>query len=63
MLTEDIINQSEPEKQDKHQISEKKFWNLSDFELKFSQRVRFWCEIFATRQTLDWKKTTRWILN
>ena len=40
-LTEDIIIQSEPEKQDKNYISEKKFWNLSDFELNFSQRVRF----------------------
>ena len=47
---------SEPEKQDKNQISEQKFWNLSDFELKFSQRVRFWFEVFATPQILDWQK-------
>ena len=38
--------QSEPEKQDKNQISEKKIWNLSDFELKFSHCVRFWFEVF-----------------
>ena len=53
-LTEDIIIQSEPEKQDKNQISEKKFWNLSDFELKFSKRVRFWFEVFTTRHILIW---------
>ena len=34
MFTEDIIIQSEPEKQDKNQISQKKFWNLWDFDLK-----------------------------
>ena len=55
-MTEDIINQTEPEKQDKNQILEKKFWNLSGFELKFSQRVRFWFEVFTKRQILDWKK-------
>ena len=49
MLTEDIIIQSETEKQDKNQISDKKFCNLSDFELKFSQRVRFWIEKITTR--------------
>ena len=53
-LTEDIIIQSEPEKQDKNQISERKFQNLSDFELKFLQRVRFWIKIFTTRQILNW---------
>ena len=41
MLTEDIIMQCEPEKQDKNRILEKKFQNLSDFELKILQRVRF----------------------
>ena len=51
-LTEDIINQSEPEKQDKNQISKKKFWNLSDFELEFSKRVGFLFEVFTTRQVL-----------
>ena len=55
-LTEDIILESEPEKQDKNQISEKTFWKLSDFELKFSQRLRFWFEVFTTRQIMDWKK-------
>ena len=54
-LTEDIIIQSETEKQDKNQISEKKFCNFSDFELKISQRVRFWFDVFTTRQILDWK--------
>ena len=51
MLTEDMIIQLEPDKQDKNQSSEKKFQNLSGFELnfsnasevetKFSQRIRF----------------------
>ena len=50
-LTEDTIIQSEPEKQDKNQVSAKKFKNLfafeleisnaSDTETKVSQRVRF----------------------
>ena len=40
-LIGDIIIQSEPEKQDKNQISEKIFYNVSDFELIFLQRVRF----------------------
>ena len=40
-LKEDIITQLGTEKQDKNQISEKKFKILSDFELKILQRVRF----------------------
>ena len=52
-LTEDINIQSEPEKQDKNQILEKKIYNLSDFELKILQRVRLWIEIFTTRQILN----------
>ena len=46
-----MIIQSEPQNQDKNQISEKEFQNLgdfglkisnaSDFETKFRQRVRF----------------------
>ena len=50
-LTEDTTTQSEPDEQDTNQISEKKFINLSDFEvnfyaasdleIKFLQRVRF----------------------
>ena len=32
--------QSEPEKQDENQISEKDFYNVSDSEIKFLQRVR-----------------------
>ena len=55
-LTEDIIIQSEPEEQIKNQISEKRFWNLSDFDSKFSQRVWFWFQVSTTRQILDWKK-------
>ena len=51
-MTEDIIIQSEPEKQDKNQILEKKFWNLSDFDLKTLQRVRFWIRNFTTLQIL-----------
>ena len=64
-LTENIIIQSEPEKQDKNQISEKtthllsdfklKFFNASDFETKIAQRIRFWVESLTTRQILDWK--------
>ena len=50
-LIEDII-QSEPEKQDKNQISAKIFYNLSDSELNFLQRVRLWIKNFTTRQNL-----------
>ena len=39
--TEDIVSQSETEKQDKYQISEKKFYNLSDIDLKFSNAADF----------------------
>ena len=53
MLIEDSIIQSEPEKQDKNQISEKIFYNVSDSELKFLQRVRFWIKNFTTRQILN----------
>ena len=48
-----MIIQSEPEKQYKNQILEIKFWNLSDFELKFLQRVRLWIKTFTTRQILN----------
>ena len=51
------------------QISVKKFWNLSDFELKFSnatdfetkflQCVRFCIRTFTTRTILDWKQIQR----
>ena len=41
MLTENIILQSGPEEQNKSQVSEKNSDNLSDFELKSLQRVRF----------------------
>ena len=54
-LIEDIIIQSEPEKQDKNQISEKFLYNVSDFELKLLQRARFWIKFFKTRQILKWK--------
>ena len=43
-MTEDIINQSEPEKQDKNQIAEKNLLKL----------VRFWSKNFTTRQILIW---------
>ena len=52
-MTEDIIIQSEPERRDKNQISEKKFQNLSDFELKLLQRVRFRIKNSTTRQILN----------
>ena len=51
-LIEDSIIQSEPEKQDKTQIPEKFFYNVSDSELNFLQRVRFWIKNFTTRQIL-----------
>ena len=54
-LIEDIVIQSEPEKQDKNQIPEKIFYNVSHSELKFLQRVRFWIKFFTTRQILYWK--------
>ena len=50
-LIEDIVIQSEPEKQDKNQISEKIFY-VSESELKFLQRVRLWNKNFTTRQIL-----------
>ena len=40
-LIEDVIIQSEPEKQDTNQISEIIFYNVSDSESKFLQHVRF----------------------
>ena len=65
-LTENISIQSEPEKQDKNQILENKFQNLSDlefnfsnasyFERKISKRYNFWLQSFTKRQILDWKK-------
>ena len=65
-LTDDIIIQSEPEKQDENQILEMEFQKLSDFELTFSnasnfetknpKRVRFWFKSFTTCHVLDWKK-------
>ena len=65
-LTENVIIQSELEKQIKNQIWEKKFSNLSDFEFNFSnasdfgkkisKRVRVWFKTFKMRQILDWKK-------
>ena len=54
-MTEDIIIQSEPEKQDKNQILGKSFdlsdfdlkiSDASDFEIKFLRRVRFRRENF-----------------
>ena len=54
-LTEDIIFQSELDKQDINQISEKKFQNLTDFDFKILQRVRFWIKNFTTRQIFNRK--------
>ena len=54
-LPEDIIIQSKPKKQDKSHILEEKFQNLSDLELNFSQRVRFWFKSFTTPHFSDWK--------
>ena len=63
MLTEDIIIQSEPEKQDNLQILEEKTYNKSHFEkeisdastfgIKFLQRVRFCFICSTTRQILE----------
>ena len=54
-MTEDIIFQSELDKQDINQISEKKFQSLTDFELKILQRVRIWIKKFTTRQIFNQK--------
>ena len=51
-LIEGVIIQSEPEKQDKNQISAKIFHNVSDSELNFLQRVRFSIKTLTTRQIL-----------
>ena len=40
-LTADMILQSETEKQMKNKISEKKVYNMSDFEFKLQKRVRY----------------------
>ena len=47
-----IIIQSEPEMPDKNQISEKNFYKVSDSELNFLQRVKFWIKFFTTRLIL-----------
>ena len=52
MLIEGSIIQSEPEKEDENQISEKIFYNASVFEIIFLQRVRFWIRSCTTRQIL-----------
>ena len=62
-LTEDIIIQSEPEKQDKTRSWRKilklvRFWikNFSTRQIlnqKILQRVRFWIKNFPTRQILN----------
>ena len=41
MLTVDNINQSEPEKQNRNQISEREIYDASNAELKLSRRVSF----------------------
>ena len=54
-MTEDIIIQAEPEKRDKNQISEKKFQNLSDSELKNLQSVRFRNKKFYNASDIELK--------
>ena len=51
---EEVIIQSEPEMPDKNQKWEKNFYNVSDSELNFLQRVRFWTKFFAKRQISNW---------
>ena len=41
-LIEDIMIQSETEKHDKNQISEKFFYNVSDSGIKFLQKIVNW---------------------
>ena len=55
-LTELIIVQSEPEKQDKKTDSGEKVSKPVRFWIKFFTGVRFWFEVFTTRQILDSKK-------
>ena len=75
-MREDVIIQSEPEKQDENQILENKFVKLSGFELKFSnaadfeskfpQRVRFWTKFFYNASDFELKFLQRvrfWIEN
>ena len=44
-----MIVQSEPEEQVNSQIPEKKFFNVSDFEMENLQRVRFWIKVLGVR--------------
>ena len=63
--------QSDPGKQYKNQIAEKKFYLWSDFELIFSnapnfatkllQRFKFWIKIVTTRQIVIWKFYGAWV--
>ena len=53
-MTEEIILQSDPKKQDKNLISEKIFYNVSDSDLKIL-RVRLWIKFFTTCQILHLK--------
>ena len=65
-MTENIFIQSELEKQDKNQISEKRILKIVRFWNQFFQRVRFWkknskrvrfrLKSFTKRKVLDWKK-------
>ena len=52
MLTVVIINESEPEKQDKFQISKKQVLQIVRFWIKTLQRVRFLFKVFPTRLVL-----------
>ena len=68
-MIEVLIIQSEPEKQDKNQISGKnfenwwdfalKFSNASDFETKISQLVQLWLKNLISRQILHWQTIKR----
>ena len=48
-----MIIQSEREKGVEKQISGKKFYNMSDFNLQISQRIIFCIMTFTTRQILS----------
>jgi len=58
-LTKEIIIQSEPEKQDRNQISVKNFHNLSDFEITFSKASVFETKLSQRVTFRSEKKTTR----
>ena len=61
-MTEEIIIQSEPEKRDKNEVSEKIFYNVSESDWKFLQRVSFWIKTFTIMSDFELNFNKRQIL-